>query len=121
MMNRGTPGVVKLSSRRVAGVACLLVGCVGAAWAAPVLAGPADSVTICHATGSSSNPYVQVTVNANAVREGRAHNRDGHQDGEDIIPPGPSDPDGRNWDPEHQTIFDDGCLVFLPNVLPPSR
>jgi hypothetical protein len=117
-MNPRTRGVARRSPRRVVGVACLLVG---ASWAAPVLAGPADSVTICHATGSSSNPYVQITVYANAVREGRAHNRDGHQDGEDIIPPGPSDPDGRNWDPEHQTIFDDGCLVFLPTVLPPSR
>ncbi|MGH9136740.1 MAG: hypothetical protein ACRD0G_06790 [Acidimicrobiales bacterium] len=78
-------------------------------------------VTICHATGSASNPYVLITVSENAVREGKGHNRDGHQRGEDIIPPGPHDPDGRNWDAAGQTIYNDECLTFLPNVLPPSR
>ena len=84
------------------------------------VASPAK-VTICHATGSASNPYETITVSENAVRDGKAHNRDGHQNGEDIIPPGPYDPDGRNWTTEGQTIYEDGCLVFLPNVLPPSR
>lgn len=84
------------------------------------MASPAK-VTICHATGSASNPYVQITVSENAVREGRGHNSDGHQSGEDIIPPGPYDPDGRNWDADGQTIYNDGCLTFLPDVLPPSR
>jgi hypothetical protein len=84
--------------------------------------GPPDRVTICHATGSASNPYVQITVSANAVREGRGHNRDGHQGGEDIIPSGESyDPDGRKWDLASQTIYDDGCLSFAPDILPPSR
>ena len=80
-----------------------------------------SKVTICHATGSASNPYVQITVSENAVRQGSGHNKDGHQDGEDIIPPGPHDPDGRNWDADDQTIYNDNCLTFLPNVLPPSR
>ena len=38
-------------------------------------------VTICHATGSDSNPYVKITIAEPAVE---AHRR--HQDGEDIIP-----------------------------------
>ena len=60
------------------------------------------------------NPYVQITVSENAVREGRGHNRDNHQGGEDIIPIGPSDPDGRNWDLAGQAIYNDGCLTFAP-------
>jgi len=84
------------------------------------MAAPAK-VMICHGTGSASNPYVQITVGENAVREGKGHNTDGHQNGEDIIPPGPYDPDGRNWDASSQTIYNDDCLTFLPNVLPPSR
>jgi pyocin large subunit-like protein len=38
-------------------------------------------VTICHATGSATNPYVEITISVNAVA---AHER--HQDGRDIIP-----------------------------------
>ena len=38
-------------------------------------------VTICHATGSSTNPYVQITVDEHAIP---AHRR--HQNGRDIIP-----------------------------------
>ena len=40
-----------------------------------------DKVTICHATGSATNPFVEITISVNAVA---AHER--HQDGEDIIP-----------------------------------
>ena len=40
-----------------------------------------DKVTICHATGSESNPYVEITISENAVE---AHRR--HQDGRDVIP-----------------------------------
>jgi hypothetical protein len=38
-------------------------------------------ITICHATGSQTNPYVKITISFNAVA---AHKR--HQDGRDIIP-----------------------------------
>src|SRR5918996_5956101 len=38
-------------------------------------------VTICHATGSETNPFVEITISENAVD---AHRN--HQDGEDIIP-----------------------------------
>jgi hypothetical protein len=87
------------------------------ATAAPV------EVTICHGTGSASNPFVQITLNERAVREGRGHNRDGHQSGQDIIPPGPHDPDGRNWTAEGQAIHDNDCVpAAVPIItLPPSR
>ena len=103
---------------RLVMIGALVVAAPSASMAA--MAGP-EKVTICHATGSASNPYVQITVSENAVPEGRGHNRDGHQNGEDIIPPGSYDPDGRNWDADGQTIYNDGCLTFLPDVLPPSR
>jgi ABC-type sugar transport system substrate-binding protein len=108
------------SAFRIAVVAALFGGTAAMVSPPTALASP-DKVTICHATGSASNPYVQITVSENAVREGKGHNRDGHQNGEDIIPPGPYDQDGRNWDAEGQTIYNDGCLTFLPDVLPPSR
>src|SRR5947207_10720077 len=38
-------------------------------------------MTICHATGSATNPYVEISIPPPAVR---AHSR--HQDGRDIIP-----------------------------------
>jgi hypothetical protein len=40
-----------------------------------------EKVTICHATGSATNPYVKITIAKPAVE---AHAR--HQDGRDIIP-----------------------------------
>ena len=52
-------------------------------------------ITICHATGSASNPYVPVTIDLHALS---AHK--GHQHGEDIIPAndGKVLKDGRNLD-----------------------
>jgi hypothetical protein len=41
----------------------------------------AGKTTICHATGSATNPYVTITISDNALA---AHRR--HQDGRDIIP-----------------------------------
>ena len=40
-----------------------------------------EKVTICHATGSETNPYVEITVSENALP---AHLR--HQDGRDLVP-----------------------------------
>jgi hypothetical protein len=41
----------------------------------------AGKTTICHATGSETNPYVEITISNNAIP---AHDR--HQDDKDIIP-----------------------------------
>lgn len=59
-------------------VAASLVFVVG--FAATAVAG-SDRTTICHATGSESNPYVEITVSNSALA---AHRH--HQGREDIIP-----------------------------------
>ena len=41
-----------------------------------------NKITICHKTGSAKNPYVQITVSENAIKDGHGH---GKHDG-DIIP-----------------------------------
>jgi|GEM_PF-2019749 len=73
-----------------------------------------DSVTICHATGSSTNPYVRISPNANGVVNGHEN----HQDGADIIPPFDYNDHGtikhfpgQNWDANGQAIFNNGCKV----------
>lgn len=38
-------------------------------------------ITICHATGSATNPYVEITISVNGL-----HGHAKHQDGRDIIP-----------------------------------
>ncbi|MGI9197459.1 MAG: hypothetical protein ACR2KE_08350 [Candidatus Nanopelagicales bacterium] len=61
------------------------------------------TVTICHATSSSSNPY-----NVNTVS---VYGLDGHGDHpNDIIPPieDPAYP-GQNWTPENEAILTNGC------------
>ena len=120
-MERRTDGRAAAVALRITGAGGLL-GVVGCWWPPSASAStPSGKATICHATGSASNPYVQITTSETAVRDGTGHNRDGHQNGEDIIPPGPFDSDGRNWDAAGRTIYDDGCLVLRPDVLPPSR
>jgi hypothetical protein len=61
---------------------------------------PADGkkVTICHATGSATNPFVVITIDESALP---AH-RD-HQEGEDIIPAPAA-----------------GCPAGMPPVVPPK-
>ncbi|VXB48875.1 exported hypothetical protein [Arthrobacter sp. 9AX] len=68
---------------------------------APAVAGDDEEsdhkITICHATGSESNPYVSVTVDKHSLK--------GHLDehGGDIIPW------RQNWDDAGRAIFDNGC------------
>jgi hypothetical protein len=45
--------------------------------------GPADKITICHATHSETNPFVVITISENGLS---GHGRPGHQDDEDVIP-----------------------------------
>lgn len=73
-----------------------------------------NKVTICHATGSQSNPYVVITPNANGVVSGH----EAHQDQNDIIPPFDYNDHGttkhfagQNWDASGQAIFNNGCKV----------
>ncbi|HUY85249.1 MAG TPA: hypothetical protein VMU97_01910 [Candidatus Dormibacteraeota bacterium] len=70
-----------------------------------------NKVTLCHATGSQSNPYVEITVDANGAVSGHA----GHAN--DIIPPftyndhgtNKSFP-GLNWDTQGQAILNNNCV-----------
>lgn len=59
----------------------------------------AGKTTICHATGSKTNPYVKITVSDNALR---AHTR--HQGGRDIVPaPEAGCPAGESKDAARET------------------
>jgi len=76
-----------------------------------------NKVTICHATGSRSNPYVQITPNANGVISGHVS----HQDSRDIIPSftyndhgSTKNFPGQNWDANGQAIFNNGCAATTP-------
>jgi hypothetical protein len=71
-----------------------------------------NKITICHATGSATNPYVMISPNANGVISGHV----GHQDGRDIIPPFDYNDHGtikhfagQNWDTNGQATFNNGC------------
>lgn len=66
---------------------------------------PHDKVTLCHATGSESNPFVLITVSAAAAFNGHLD----HQHGEDIIPPFEFQGNeySQNWEGDGQQIFDD--------------
>jgi hypothetical protein len=63
-------------------------------------------ITICHATGSATYPYVEITISVNALP---AHMR--HQDGEDIIPaPAGGCPDKKKDDcKKHDHKKGDNC------------
>ena len=79
-------------------------------------------VTICHATGSTKNPFIQETVDDDAVdgngNEHSDHNMPGHQNGEDIIPPGVWDTNGRNWNALGIAIWSNSCNDVTPTNTP---
>jgi hypothetical protein len=77
-------------------------------------------ITICHATGSETNPYVVITI---ALQGLNGHANANHQLSEDIIPPnsGTIVPNGQNWTAEGQATFNNGCVpVAVPPTVPPS-
>jgi hypothetical protein len=69
-------------------------------------------VTICHATGSATNPFVRISPSASGV----VHGHLGHQDARDIVPPftykGQSY--SQNWDAAGQAMFNNGCAPVQP-------
>jgi hypothetical protein len=91
-----------------------------------VAAGP-DTVTICHGTGSNSNPYVVHEPAKNGDVSGHADHTgpvwfDGIQvTWGDIIPPftftGGSYP-GMNWTTEGQAIYNNGCAPVEATATP---
>jgi hypothetical protein len=66
-------------------------------------------VTICHATGSASNPFVMITPSASGV----VHGHLGHQDSRDIVPAFTykGTTYSQNWDVAGQALFAAGCNV----------
>lgn len=80
-------------------------------------------VTICHRTGSASNPYVVITVDVAAINGDEASDHDHHdQVGNgpigDVIPPvaGFND-DGKNWFGQWgpgENVTPDMCLDYGP-------
>ena len=68
------------------------IGVLGSAAVLPILlsaasATPSPNITICHATGSQSNPYTSNTVDASSIDEENNQYLDGHGDhSDDIIP-----------------------------------
>ncbi len=106
--------------------------------ATPAAATPQDKVTICHATSSVSNPYVQNTVNENAIVKPNGTPK-GHgehtgpvypeQDWGDIIPSFPYTNDhggtsiypGLHWTTDGQAIWNGGCLVDPTEIVEPPR
>lgn len=75
---------------------------------------PGNRVTICHATGSLTNPFVVITPNVNGI----IHGHYSHQDYRDIIPAFDYKDHGttktfagQNLDKGGQAILDNGCAV----------
>ena len=71
-----------------------------------LLAGEDGRSWVCHATGSG---YVLNEVSTSSLGEGSGHNDISHQGGRDIVPPGPWDLNGRNWNPDNEGIWLKGC------------
>ena len=81
---------------------------------------PADNnVTICHATGSATNPYVVITPAKAGVVNGHY---DEHQSAADIIPPFEWQGQtfsGQNWDANGMAIHRNGCVAAPAPTSPP--
>ena len=83
---------------------------------------PSHKVTICHATASDSNPYVQITVDVASIVGDSGHGHSGVNAG-DIIPPFAMDGyvySGNNWDDVGQAIWANGCNVPSSTTTTPT-
>lgn len=108
-----------LAALAVTGLATL--GASVAAIASPTeSSGGGEMITICHATGSTTNPFVVITIALNGLN---GHANENHQLSEDIIPPnsGTIAPDGQNWTADGRATFNNGCVPpTVPPVVPPA-
>jgi len=67
--------------------------------------GEKEKVTLCHATGSATNPYVQITTSPQGALNGHAKKH-----AEDVIPPFDDLPDGKNWTSQGQALAANTCF-----------
>lgn len=76
--------------------------------AAPTLAA-SNQVSICHATASTTNPYVLIHPAAAGVVNGHL----GHQDARDVVAPFTykGTTYSQNWDADGQALMANGCSV----------
>jgi len=96
----------------------LLIASLGLFLTSKVFATNNDNVTICHK--NNGNGWSKITVDDDAVNgQGNGdHNTSQHQNGQDIIPPGYWDNNGRNWTTEGQAIYNNNCNVPQPTPTP---
>jgi hypothetical protein len=106
---------------------------VGAALSRSGNSNPHNKVTLCHRTGSTSHPYVKITVNANGAIHGHAKHTGPifpatGPNGKwgDIIPPFDYNDhgtikhsSGQNWNAVGQAIFNNNCKLGGGGVTPP--
>ena len=101
---------VSVTPRRIASLilGASLLAAVPALASASAGLGPNSHVTICHATGSKTNPYVMISPSVAGIVNGHLK----HQDHRDVVPPfmfrGQAYP-GQNWTAAGQTFLAGGC------------
>jgi hypothetical protein len=94
----------------IVGVSICLLGMAMSASAQPA------KVTICHATGSSVNPFVTISPNVNGVYHGHL----GHAD--DVIPPFEfrGETYSLNWPSDRVDLVGGECVSRQPEKEPPE-
>jgi len=103
----------RMKVTRMLTVAAVVVGSagIGVSVASATQPDPEHKVTICHATASATNPYVEITVDVASIVGDSGHGHSGVNAG-DIIPPfdiAGQAYAGNNWDAGHQAILEGGC------------
>jgi hypothetical protein len=116
---------MKMPSLKPVAVTLALAGTAFAGLTSGASATPTPKVTICHATASATNPYVNITVSQDSDDAVRAydHGRGDHYAEHtgpigplasgswgDIIPAIPGVHDGRNWTADGQATLANGCV-----------